>query len=380
MCIATVRKLLSTRMVPDQAIELIVKSIYSISLSKGEILDLEPSQTFLVSVDYGLIGEFFHFGEEREICSSLFTTGTIIPFKRSATYYSGESSRLEALQNSSIFVVPRKSNFIENYLDYLDIAADDIYKFFVSYSRELILLRAALSAEDYMIFFILIYCTSSCKFNKKSYITADLLSKVTGCTRQYANKVVFNLCSLGALNRESGKFFINNKELLIDKVDPLLYKKFYKPCCSTILVWYMCYRFIKFVDNKNQIINNLNAILSKSDKIKKILSGRITINDLNYFIISLVYEGDKAILSSKMLPEELLIEFYFLYLKTFLDQLENNSLTIYQNLAIIICGEIKHLIDGSKLNEMNKTRLDFISKASQTLIKAMDKNKIRNLK
>jgi len=142
----------------------------------------------------------------------------------------------------------------------------------------------------------------------------------------------------------------------------------------------MCYRFIKFVDNKNQIINNLNAILSKSDKIKKILSGRITINDLNYFIISLVYEGDKAILSSKMLPEELLIEFYFLYLKTFLDQLENNSLTIYQNLAIIICGEIKHLIDGSKLNEMNKTRLDFISKASQTIIKAMDKNKIRNLK
>lgn len=223
-------------MVPDQAIELIIKSIYSISLSKGEILDLESSQTFLVSVDYGLIGEFFHFGEEKEICSSLFTTGTIIPFKRSTTYYSGESSRLEALQNSSIFVVPRKSNFIENYLDYLDIAVDDIYKFFVSYSRELILLRAALSAEDYMIFFILIYCTSSCKFNKESYVTADLLSKVTGCTRQYANKVVFNLCSLGGLSRESGKFFINNKELLIEKVDPLLYKKFYKPCCSTILV------------------------------------------------------------------------------------------------------------------------------------------------
>lgn len=141
----------------------------------------------------------------------------------------------------------------------------------------------------------------------------------------------------------------------------------------------MSYRLIRFVNNKNQIINKLNAILSKSDKVKNILSGRIKINDLNYFVISLVCEEDKAILSSKMPPEELLIEFYFSYLTTFLEQVENNSLTIYQNLAIIICGEIKNLIDGSNLKEINKKRLDFISKASLTLIMSMDKNKIRNL-
>ena len=88
MCIATVRKLLSTRMVPDQAIELIVKSIYSISLSKGEILDLEPSQTLLVSVDYGLLGEFFHFGEEREI-----NVGINTPYRRKLFPHIHQSSK-----------------------------------------------------------------------------------------------------------------------------------------------------------------------------------------------------------------------------------------------------------------------------------------------
>lgn len=233
MCIYTLRNLMESWSIPHLDIDILVKNIFKVDLQKGDLLELEHEQTYLASIDHGLVGEFFDFAKDYEICASLFTPGTVIPYKKIDKHLKNENMRYEALTDTSIFVIPRKNNELASFSSEMDILIDRIYDFFISYSRELALLRTVLSAEYYIEFFILIYCTSNCSVIEKNFITVDLLSRVTGCTRQYANKVVYRLEVEGVVIKKVGKIYILNKDILLQRIDKDLFKRYYKPCCIT---------------------------------------------------------------------------------------------------------------------------------------------------